>query len=29
MTLRKYDLKPATGPRIVSRWVVQTLSPKA
>jgi hypothetical protein len=29
MTLRKYDLKPASGPRIVSRWVVQHLAPKA
>jgi hypothetical protein len=29
MTLRKYQLTGGTGPRMVSRWVVQSLVPKA
>ena len=29
MTLRKYELTGGTGPRMVSRWVVQSLTPKA
>jgi hypothetical protein len=30
MTLRRYDLKGATeGPRMMSRWVVESLEPKA
>jgi hypothetical protein len=29
MTLRKYDLSGGTGPRMVSRWVVQSLEPKS
>jgi hypothetical protein len=29
MTLRKYELTGGTGPRMVSRWVVQSLRPKA
>ncbi|HEX9187030.1 MAG TPA: hypothetical protein VGB87_08165 [Vicinamibacteria bacterium] len=28
MTLRKYDLTGGSGPRMVSRWVVQSLTPK-
>jgi hypothetical protein len=28
MTLRKYELTGGTGPRIVARWVVQSLVPK-
>jgi hypothetical protein len=28
MTLRKYDLTGGSGPRMVSRWVVQSLEPK-
>jgi hypothetical protein len=28
MTLRKYDLAGGSGPRMVSRWVVQSLEPK-
>ena len=28
MTVRKYEMKPAAGPRVVSRWVVQALQPK-
>jgi len=28
MTLRKYDLEGDGGPRVVSRWVVQNLTPK-
>ena len=28
MTLRKYELTGGTGPRMVSRWVVQSVSPK-
>jgi hypothetical protein len=29
MTLRRYDLKGETGPgRMMSRWVVQSLTPK-
>jgi len=28
MTLRKYELTGGTGPRMVSRWVVQSLVPK-
>jgi hypothetical protein len=27
MTVRKYDMKRESGPRVVSRWVVQTLQP--
>jgi len=29
MTLRKYELTGGTGPRMVSRWVVQSITPKA
>jgi hypothetical protein len=29
MTLRKYELKGGSGPRMVSRWVVQSITPKA
>jgi len=29
MTLRRYDLDSGEGPRIVARWVVQSLEPKA
>jgi hypothetical protein len=29
MTLRKYDLKNEGGPRVLSRWIVQGLAPKA
>jgi hypothetical protein len=29
MTLRKYELTGGSGPRMVSRWVVQSLQPKA
>jgi len=29
MTLRKYDVTISTGPRIVSKWVVQSIEPKA
>jgi len=28
MTLRKYELTGGTGPRMISRWVVQSLHPK-
>ena len=28
MTVRKYEMKRASGPRVVSRWVVQELKPK-
>jgi hypothetical protein len=28
MTLRKYELKGGSGPRMVSRWVVQSITPK-
>lgn len=28
MTLRKYELRGGTGPRMVARWVVQSLVPK-
>ncbi len=28
MGLRKYELTGGTGPRMISRWVVQTLAPK-
>ena len=28
MTLRKYELTGGTGPRMISRWVVQSLVPK-
>lgn len=28
MTVRKYEMKRAAGPRVVSRWVVQELVPK-
>lgn len=28
MTVRKYEMKAGTGPRVVSRWVVQELHPK-
>jgi hypothetical protein len=28
MTLRKYELTGGTGPRMVTRWVVQSLTPK-
>ena len=28
MTLRKYELTGGTGPRMISRWVVQSLQPK-
>jgi hypothetical protein len=28
MTLRKYELTGGSGPRMVSRWVVQSLTPK-
>jgi hypothetical protein len=27
MTVRKYDMKRESGPRVVSRWVVQSLQP--
>jgi hypothetical protein len=26
--VRKYEMKTGTGPRVVSRWVVQELKPK-
>ena len=29
MTLRKYDLKRDNGQRVMSRWVIQNLQPKA
>ena len=29
MTLRKYELTSGSGPRMVARWVVQNLTPKA
>jgi hypothetical protein len=29
MTLRKYELTGGSGPRMISRWVVQSLTPKA
>jgi hypothetical protein len=29
MTLRKYDLQRESGPRVMSRWVIQNLQPKA
>jgi hypothetical protein len=29
MTLRKYDLKRDNGQRVMSRWVIQSLQPKA
>jgi hypothetical protein len=29
MTVRKYEMKRASGPRVVSRWVVQELQPKS
>ena len=29
MTLRKYELTGGSGPRMVARWVVQSLTPKA
>ena len=29
MTLRKYELTGNTGGRMVSRWVVQSLTPKS
>jgi hypothetical protein len=29
MSLRKYEMKGTTGQRMVSRWVVQSLTPKA
>jgi hypothetical protein len=29
MTLRKYELSGGKGPRMVSRWVVQSITPKA
>ncbi len=29
MTLRKYELKGGSEPRMISRWVVQSLTPKA
>jgi hypothetical protein len=29
MTLRKYELTGGSGPRMISRWVVQSLVPKA
>jgi hypothetical protein len=28
MTVRKYEMKRESGPRVVSRWVVQSLQPK-
>ncbi len=28
MTVRKYEMKRESGPRVVSRWVVQELQPK-
>ena len=28
MTVRKYEMKQGSGPRVVSRWVVQELQPK-
>ena len=28
MTLRKYELSGGTGPRTVSRWVIQNITPK-
>ena len=28
MTVRKYEMKRESGPRVVSRWVVQELNPK-
>jgi hypothetical protein len=28
MTVRKYEMKRESGPRVVSRWVVQELTPK-
>ena len=29
MTVRKYEMKTGSGPRVVSRWVVQELQPKS
>jgi hypothetical protein len=29
MTLRKYELKRETGPKVTSRWVITSLQPKA
>lgn len=29
MTVRKYEIKRESGPRVVSRWVVQELQPKS
>jgi len=29
MTMRKYELTGGTGPRMISRWVVQSITPKA
>lgn len=29
MKVRKYEMKRASGPRVVSRWVVQELTPKS
>ena len=29
MTLRKYELTGGAGPRMISRWVVQSITPKA
>lgn len=28
MTMRKYEMKRESGPRVVSRWVIQALTPK-
>jgi hypothetical protein len=28
MTLRKYELSGGSGPRQVSRWVIQNITPK-
>ena len=29
MTVRKYEMKRESGPRVVSRWVVQGLQPRS
>jgi hypothetical protein len=29
MTLRKYDIAPASGPKPLSRWIIYSLAPKS
>ena len=29
LTLRKYELTGGSGPRMVARWVVQSINPKS